>query len=359
MSLASTDLQHKNQLASDWMHRGIDLVNENSAATLERAVRCFDEAIALRRTLPLDDNHFFRYGLSAGWINRGDAMVRMGGEHSLAEAVKSYDEALMLLESLPLEEIELYPRRLAITWINRGIALQKQEITNGAWETVEWFREAIEVLEHPSARKIADRPSLLAGAWINLAGTLMGSVHEDIEDVRSAAHKALALVQSSERIDLVSAEVGLKVRHLLCRLAVREIANRKPLSKVVVSEATDAVDEAMALIRHWKFQGQAELTKLALETFRFGCRIYENSQPHFLAEFLTECLAPGLFGATILPDQEALDSAQAAIWSALDNLQLDGFQFVATPRFEPFLSDIQELRKVEERLKQLRPKQAI
>ena len=336
------------------MHRGIDLMDKNSLDMLEQAVRCFDEAIALRSTLPLDEDPFFRYGLSAGWINRGDAIVRMEERRSRTEAIKSYDEALILLESLPLEDNTLYPRRLAITWINRGIALQKQEIPGGGWEAGECFREAIEVLEHPSAREIADRSSLLAGAWTNLAEILMSSAQQNVEDVRAAARKAITLVQFSEPADVISAEIGLKARHILCRLAVREISDGKPLSKAMVSEATDAVDEVMALIRFWKFSGQAHLTKLALETFRFGCRIYENSQPHFLAEFLTECMAPELFGATIRPDQETLDATQAAIWSALTNLQPDGFRFVSTPSFEPFLADIQKFRKVEEQLQRLR-----
>ncbi len=336
------------------MHQGMDLANENSATTLEQAIRCFDEAIALRRTLPLEENHFFRYGLSAGWINRGDALARLGGSHFLVEAIKSYDEALTLLESLPLEENTLYPRRLAITWINRGIALQQQEASGGRWEAVECFREAIEVLEHPSGGEIADGWSLLAGTWTNLAGALMGAGEEDEEGARSAAHKALALIKSSERTNVLSAEAGLKARHVLCRLAVKSILNKRPLSKVVMTEATDAVEEALALTRHWKFGGATGLAPLVREIFRFGCRIYENSLPHFLAEFLMEGLAPEAFDEAIFRDPETLDAAQAAIWGVMANLQIDGFQFVATPRFEPFLSDIQELRKVEERLHQLR-----
>ena len=356
MSLTANEVQRNNLLASDWMHRGIDLANENSEATLERAVRCFDEAIALRRTLPLEDNAFFRYGLSAGWINRGDAMARMGTSHALNEAVKSYDEALVLLESLPLEENKLYPRRLAITWINRGMALQRQEGSNGKRDVLDCFRKAIEVLEHPSAHEIADRSSLLAGAWGNLAGRLMSS---DQEGARFAARQALALVQASERIDLVSAEIGLKARHLLCGLAVSDIAGKKALSKDEVSVATDAVDEAMALLRHWKFQGESELTKLTLEIFRFGCRVYESCQPHFLAEFLTECLEPELFGKAIPLQREILDAAQAAIWGAAGNLQPGGFGFFSTSHFEPFLSEIEDLRKVEEKLNQLRLAQAV
>ncbi|MEI9998962.1 MAG: hypothetical protein WDO13_07225 [Verrucomicrobiota bacterium] len=155
-------------MASDWMHKGIDLLKENSAATLEQAVRCFDEAIALRRTLPLEDNPLFRYGLSAGWINRGDALARLKGP-SLAEAVKSYDEALTLLETLPLEANVLYPRRLAITWINRGMALQSRSAVNDPWEAMECFREALAVLEHPSGG-CDGGPGLFTGGSVDQSG---------------------------------------------------------------------------------------------------------------------------------------------------------------------------------------------
>jgi tetratricopeptide (TPR) repeat protein len=353
--MLSNDLRHTNQLASDWMHRGIDLLNDRSSTTLEQAVRCFDEAIALRLKLPLEEDHFLRYGLGAGWINRGDALARMGGDGFLAEAVRSYDEALLLLESLPLEENELYPRRLAITWINRGLARQKQQLSNDRWEALECFREALGVLGRPSAHGLADKGVLLAGAWINLAGALIGSVQEDAEDLRSAARQALVHVQDTEQTDIISAEIGLKARHLLCRMAVRDLVDDKILSDDAVAEATDAVDESMALVRRWKSQAPDGLRQLALGIFRFGCRIYESSQPHFLAEFLMECLSPELFGEAIPPDQETLDAARATIWSSLAKLQPEGFRFVATPEFATFLSEVRDLRKIEDRLRQLSP----
>ncbi len=158
----------------------------------------------------------------------------------------------------------------------------------------------------------------------------------------------------AEPTDLVSAEVGLKARHLLCRLAVKDIVNKKSLPKDAIAEAADAVDEALYLARQWKFLDRADLAKPTREIFRFGCRIYESSQPYFLAEFLMECLAPEAFDGAIVSDEDTFDAARAAIWSALGNLQPDGFQFIATSDFGPFLADIRELRKVEERLEELR-----
>ena len=339
------------------MHRGMDLVKENSPEELQKAIRCFDEAIALRSALPLAENPFFRYGLSAGWINRADALARLEGDDSLAEAINSYDEALLLLESLPLEENILYPRRLAIAWINRGMALQKQPAPGSAWEAAECFREAIEVLEHPSAITVAGNKLLLAGAWCNLAGALMASGKESVEDIQLAAVKALQLASTSEKADIISAEIGMKARHILCRLVTKNILDKKPVSEILIAETTDAVEDALALARHWKSQGDAQFVKLAREIFRFGCRIYENCQPHFLAEFLMEHLALETFPETMLCDEETHNNVQAVIWGRLDKLQPKGFGFISTSHLEPLLSDIQELRKVEDRLKQLRPMQ--
>ena len=65
--------------------------------------------------------------------------------------------------------------------------------------------------------------------------------------------------------------------------------------------------------------------------------------------------------AGISLDEETVASAQAGIWTAFEHLQMDGFSFVGTQRFEPFLGDIQELKRVEERLRsmQLRDQVAV
>ncbi len=53
-----------------------------------------------------------------------------------------------------------------------------------------------------------------------------------------------------------------------------------------------------------------------------------------------------------------IDSAHAAIWAAFEKLQVEGFEKIGTPQLDPLLSDLQELRKVEEWLKQLRVPEA-
>ena len=113
----------KNQLASVWMHRGMALMNLNSADVVLEAVSCFDRAIALRQTLPIESNHWFRYALSASWINRGDALRQLEQHQCHGEALRSYDEALGLLRTLPLDQNPLCCRRLAIAWVHRGVLL--------------------------------------------------------------------------------------------------------------------------------------------------------------------------------------------------------------------------------------------
>ena len=48
----------------------------------------------------------------------------------------------------------------------------------------------------------------------------------------------------------------------------------------------------MKLARHWEARGEGRFHDLAGELFRFGARVYQMHQPHFLSEFLLENLDP-------------------------------------------------------------------
>ncbi|SDT89018.1 hypothetical protein SAMN05444156_0467 [Verrucomicrobium sp. GAS474] len=317
---ATETFRRLNQEASDWMHRGMDLLPETSPAALEEAIRCFDRAIALRRTLPLEENPFFRYGLSAGWINRGDAFARLGTAPALNDAVHSYDEALALLETLPLGENPLYPRRLAIAKLNRGVALQRQSPPRDR-EAALMFRAALDTLAAPAAAAVEDRPLLRASALANLAGALAGLGAEaqvtESDEAYAALREALALARPAEQSDLLHAEVALKARHALCRLVVRDFPAPRPIPHAVVAEATDAVDEALALARQWKEKGRNDFEAMARTFFHFGCWIYGRSLPRFLAEFLAEApdlaAAPEMAGAVADAITAALASDSAAL----------------------------------------------
>ena len=54
------------------------------------------------------------------------------------------------------------------------------------------------------------------------------------------------------------------------------------------SAVTDAVDDGMALARHWERRGVERFRPLAFDLFRFGVRVYHAHQPQFLNEFVLE-----------------------------------------------------------------------
>ncbi len=336
------------------MHRGMDLMETNLPANLEEAVRCFDEAIALRLTLPLAENSRHRYGLAAGWMNRGDALARLGAPDQLIASVKSYDEALSLLLTLPLQEDPLYPRRLVIAWINRGFARQKEPTPAAQTDAVRCFREALAVLDSSPATAIADRVLLQAGAWTNLAGALLNDSAPQAEEAMKAVRQVLILIKPSEQNDVASAEAGFKARYLLCRAIAMESRDGLTVKPELLATATDAVDESLSLARHWEQLGDDRFREPARDLFRFGCRLYQTGQPRFLAEFLLENLDPKKAAGTLPVDQKTHEAAIAALWTALKEIQRDGFKSLSTPRFEQLLEKLRTLRITEERLTQLR-----
>jgi hypothetical protein len=341
----------RNRLASVSMHHGMDLAQENSTEALEEAVRRFEEAIALRRTLPLEENPDFRYGLSAGLINRGDALARLGAGR-MGEAIDSYDEALALLKTLPLAGNSLFPRRLAIALINRGVVRQGQGTPASLADAAQSFREAINVLQQPFSSMIGDRRALLAGAWVNLAGALAAGDDPDTAGLRSAAAKTIELARGAGQDDLACAQMMLRACLILCRAAVRELLEKRTLSDDARAQAFKAIDEGLALAAHWLFRD--EFAGTAREILCFACRLYEQGEPTFLARFLMGQLAPERFGGAAPLDQPTADAIRAAIFRALEKMQADGFQFVTTPGVTSHLDGIEQLRIVEERLKEVR-----
>jgi tetratricopeptide (TPR) repeat protein len=321
--------------------------------SLDQAVHCFDQAIALRRTLPLAKNPRYLYGLAAGWMNRGDALARLGSNDRLSESVKSYDEAIELLRSLSLAEDSLYPRRLSIAWINRGVALQKQETASAQTEAIRSFREALTVLKSPIASTIADNHLLQAGALTNLAGAIL-DIGQSAPEAQQLAQQALALIGETEKSNLVAAGAGFKARHVLCRAIAAGSSDGHLISPDAITAATDVVDEGLALARHWQRQGEGDFHAIAEDLFRFGCRIYQFGQPTFLVEFILENLDPERAEGVLPLNSDTHVAAVAALWNALKEVQRIGFQSLSTPCFDQMLDNLRQLSVTEERLKQLR-----
>ncbi|HEX4263185.1 MAG TPA: hypothetical protein VH597_02505 [Verrucomicrobiae bacterium] len=339
----------RNELASTWMKRGIALLEENTVPSLNQAIGCFDKAIELRSALPLDAHHRFRYGLAAGWMNRGDALTRLGSSNHYAEALRSYDEALKYLCFLPLDEDPFFRKRMAVAWMNRGVTLLAQG--SDFSEAERSFRQSIVFLEHAQATALADRSQLLGCAWMNVANALLQHAQPQLISARESAKTALKYLADVENVDAVSAEAGLKARHLLCQAIVRILAGQSHHSssaKESLIEAMDAVDDGLKLAREWELRNVDRFRSLTTELFSFGVRAYQMCQPQFLAEFISESVDPQMSpgaNATRKMHVEAL----GALWRELRESQKKGFG-KPNEEFPQWMQKLSELSSVERRL---------
>src|ERR1043166_3961122 len=337
------------------MKRGLALLEENTPASLTASLRWFGAAIELRRTLPLDENPWYRYVLAAGWINRGDALTRLGSRERLAEAVHSYDQALALLQTLELGGQPLFRKRLALAWINRGITLQEQETTESFGAALESFDEAIGILRDPSAPGCAENRPALASALVNRGNALLRLTPPSAILARESVDQAMALTAGQEEQDLLAAEIGLKARHILCRALAVQLADRTGIiaAEELIAAATDAVDDGMKLARHWEMRGERRFRDLARELFHFGARAYQIHQPHFLPEFLLENLDPCHSRDAFAVDPKMHGTAGAAIAGAVAEIQRTGFRGLNTPPFDRFVEMLRQLRVTQARLDEL------
>lgn len=262
-----------NAEASNWMKRGIALLTENTPESLTNSLPCFERAISLRRTLPLEENPWYRYVLAAGFMNRADAFTRLG---SVDEAVREYDAAIAILQTLDLEENRVFRKRAAIAWMNRGVALQPRNLPAA-------------VMSFESAIAISPDASLLATSLANLGNALLQLSPPKLLNARDAFEKALRLLSHQEETDLDAAEVCVRARHGICRAVAWQLTDES--NDELVSAATDAMEDALRLARHWQSRGETRFDELALELIQFGVHAYRKYQPHFVAEFLAEMLA--------------------------------------------------------------------
>ena len=302
--------------ASVLMQRGIRLMAEDGPGSASEALGCFDQALELRSGLPLDESPPLRYGTAACWLNRADALMRLGGPPQVAEAVRSCDQAIALLVTLPLGEDPRFPRRLSMAHHNRGLFLQVDG-RRPVNEAIASFDQALAVLEGKHAEGLADRQYLGAVVSMNLASLLAGLGAPEFDArAQAAAMHAIASVADLEREDLAAAEVGLKARHALCRTCAGRLATVQPGAQDMpddVHQATDAVDDGLALVRFWEQKGVARFRNVACDLFRFGSRVYLMYQPQFLQEFLDENLDPAASSAAYVQDGDIRAAAQEIV----------------------------------------------
>ena len=271
------------------MKQGIARMSEAGDQAVFDALSLFDQALELRRRLPIHSDPLLGYGLAACLLNRGDALARLGAASYLVAALEAYEEGIQVLRELPLDEDSRFRRRLAMAHHNRGLALRAPAAGRVA-ESVDAFKEAIAVIEGDRSAAISDRRYLLAVAWMNLADTQLLLGDDAVGGALEAARTSIALVADYEAADVAAAEVGLHARHVCCRALVTRLTPPAPDGPIPddVHDATDLVDDGLALARRWEREGVTRFQGVADDLFRFGARVYELYQPQFLAEFVRE-----------------------------------------------------------------------
>ena len=289
--MTESEVETINAEASVLMKRGIAFLDEPRREAPIDALHCFDEALELRRRIPEDHSPFQGYLLAACLLNRADALVRFNDAGPLAAALSSYAEGIQVLEGLPLAEDARYPRRLAMAHQNRALALHLSGDSEAAAAAL---GSALDVLDQDHSAGIPDLEYMRAVAWLNLANMRATDPAEASRgQARVAALRALAHVGSAEESDAQAAEAGLQARHVLCRVCAHTLSESDQDTMTEdVHEATDAVDEGLALVRSWEQRGVPAFRAFAFDLFRFGARVYARYQPQFLEEFIAENLDP-------------------------------------------------------------------
>jgi tetratricopeptide (TPR) repeat protein len=301
------------------------------------ALTCYEEAVAYVRVLPQGEPEIRRlHGVV--WMNCGNALQRAEGETRLASAVKAYDEAIALLGTLPLDARPDYRNHLGATWLNRGHAL----IAGGRIaEAIDSCRQAIAQLER---LPIAADPNFclnLAGAWTNLAHAYLtehdralAHLAESPEPARKAARTALGLLADVERAHPAFAEMSLRARRALVT-AIGALLVGLPDPAELASEASDAIDDGLALAREWEVRDpNVSLRPLAVRLFRLGAYLYGTHQPHFLAEFVLENFAHPGFAADSEFQRVADETIAGALAAAVRPQVFDANEPASVRRLE-------------------------
>jgi tetratricopeptide (TPR) repeat protein len=288
----TSDVERVHAEASVLMKRGMALMTDPREDAAAEALACFDEALAMRRALPVDDDPKLPYGLAACWLNRAEALMRIGGGPALADALTAFDEAIRLLAPLPADTDPLFARRLSVAHLNRGLVLHA---TGQADEAIDAFTAAITILQGQGSAAIPDYPLLFGATLLNLANAHATNMPASLALVRRTTLRAIELVAEIEHDDANAAEVGLKARYLLCHTYGHDIERQQADGRVAfedIHRATDAVDDGLALVQAWERRGGGRFRETAAGLFRFGALVYGTYQPQFLDEFVDGALDP-------------------------------------------------------------------
>jgi tetratricopeptide (TPR) repeat protein len=326
------------QRALDWLQQGQAM---QAQGRFDEALALYDQAIGAMLPAPRTDVAARRL-LGVVWMNRANALQQIGTAVSLADALGAYDEAIAVFETLPVDTDPLLRNHLGAAWLNRGHALLVASDRSG----IASFEQAIAQLEKLPLDADPHFRLNLAGAWTNLANA---ALEHDAARARDAAQAALAHLAPVERVHEAFAAMSLRARRALVMALGALLGGASAAPATFVSEATDAIDDGLALARRFELQAGAHLRPLAQRLFRLGAQLYGTHQPHFLGEFLVEHLSAPAFAA----DPEFRAVAEQALGQALAATQRPQIFVAGTADAARALTTVQALREAQRQLVQL------
>ena len=245
----------------------------------------------MSQTVPVSSDLQQRRDRGVARMNRGHALQQLGDSRNLSAAIAAYAEAVVQLESLQSAENPAWANSLGAALMNHGQLLHRAHGIARASEVLTSLDRAIEVLRQLPADENPWPRRNLAGSHLNRASVLLDLARA--ADARRDAQVALQLAAPHERADLVDADLALKSRRTLCDALGQLLVTPSADQDALASEASDLVDDGLALARHWIQRGAPQPRELAIRLFRFGAQLYRVHQPHFLAEFIQENLCDG------------------------------------------------------------------
>lgn len=352
------------QSSGAWLQRGQALEAEGR---LDEAVAAYDHAIAIVRLTGTRNDPPACHALGLAWMNRGNALQKLSpgapgsGDRTrpdaLRDAVAAYDEAIALFRTLPIETEPALRNHLGAAWLNRGHA----HIGAGDFDSAAGcFEHAIaELAQLPIATDPYFRLNL-AGAHTNLAHATFESAPKR---AAASARSALAVLAEVERAHEAFAGLSLRARRaLVMALGVQLHHGTGGVAPTVsdshgrdipaatraslVSEATDTIDDGLAIARDLETHGISHHRPLACRLFRLGVQLYGTHQPHFLGEFVLETLAMPAFAN----DDEFRDIADAALAEALIDVQRPHTFMAGTPETEKRVATARSVREAQQQL---------
>ncbi len=230
-----------------------------------------------------------RRDLGVAWMNRGHAQLLLNNPTGDAAALAAYTEAIGLLRTLPPAEHPSWANSLGAACLNHGQLLHRVHGAARAAEALASFDLAASALR---GLRDGDNPwprRNFAGTQLNRANLLLDLARP--AEAAAAAREALGLCLADERSEVTEADLALKARRALCDALGQLLVLPDADQQAVATEASNVVDDALAIVRHWQSRDAGAFASLAVRFFRYGAQLYRFHQPHFLAEFIRENLS--------------------------------------------------------------------